>query len=662
MSRVLHHYSLALLALCALALAGGTCALDAANNPGATAQVLAPFYTGLDYDPPLSGTYTLPPLGKAADGKVLDENGNSMQLHDLFQDRVVLLSFIYSTCTDANGCPLATAVMYKLRHLVAEAPELRDRFRMVSLSFDPEYDTPEVMRLFGSSLDRTGTWRFLTTASREDLEPILDAYRQSVIQDFDEQGNPLPSFSHILRVFLIDQERRIRNIYSVAFLYPELILNDVRTVLAERDGGSGDGTRGVVATAPVPQTSVLAEPGDYKQGYESAGYRTRSKAMELRTGEPADLVRFVRTAPLGLPQVPVPPDNPITRARVDLGRQLFFDRRLSLNDTFSCAMCHVPEQGFTSNEMATAVGVEGRSVRRNAPTVYNVAYAERLFHDGREDTLEQQVWGPLLAKNEMANPSVGYVLRKIRALPEYQGRFEAAFAGRGPAMETLGMALAAYQRTLNSANSPFDRWRYGGEEPALGESARRGFDLFAGKAGCSACHLVGPEHALFTDNRMHNTGIGYRESMGIRPETHRIAVAPGVFVDVDSAIIDTVSEDAPADLGLYEITQDPADRWKYKTPSLRNVALTAPYMHNGSLGTLEQVVLFYNRGGVPNDLLDPLIRPLNLTYDEIADLVAFLGSLTGDNVDTLVADAFAAPVGDVNRADLVRVHGDGGGH
>jgi len=155
---------------------------------------------------------------------------------------------------------------------------------------------------------------------------------------------------------------------------------------------------------------------------------------------------------------------------------------------------------------------------------------------------------------------------------------------------------------------------------------------------------------------MHNTGIGFNESMGIRPATERVILAPGVFVDVDTSIIDSVGEKTPADTGLYEITQNPNDRWKYKTPSLRNVTLTAPYMHNGSLSNLEDVISFYNKGGVENTLQDPRINPLNLTDDEQEELVAFLKSLTGSNVDVLVSDAFAAPVGDLTKNDPNWVH------
>jgi cytochrome c peroxidase len=277
----------------------------------------------------------------------------------------------------------------------------------------------------------------------------------------------------------------------------------------------------------------------------------------------------------------VPADNPLTAAKVMLGRKLFFDRRLSRNDTISCAMCHVAEQGFANNELATAIGIEGRTVRRNAPTIYNSAYAELLFHDGRERRLEHQIWGPLLAGNEMGNPSIGYVLDKIRRTPDYEGLFEAAFDADGPTMENIGMALASYERTLLSANSPFDRWHFGGEEAAMTAAAKHGFELFSGKAGCVACHRIGEQHALFTDQLLHNTGIGYRQAMGRPANELEVQVSPGVFLTNDSAVVAHSAERPPNDLGRYEITQRPEDRWKYKTPSLRIVALTAPYMHDG---------------------------------------------------------------------------------
>lgn len=408
----------------------------------------------------------------------------------------------------------------------------------------------------------------------------------------------------------------------------------------------------LVVSADVINQDAIFGPGDRKEGYETESYVTNSLSVTARKGKRADLMQFVDHAPLGLPQIDVPESNPITEEKVELGRLLFYDRRLSLNDTFSCAICHIPEQGFTSNEIATAIGFEGRSVNRNSPTMYNVAYHTVLFHDGREDSLEQQVWAPLLASNEMANPSIGYVINKIKGIKEYDGLFEAAFDGKGPTMETVGDALASYQRTLNSANSRFDRWYYGKEEDALTYDEKQGFSLFMGKAKCSSCHLVTQEYAIFTDNRMHNTGHGFATSMGVGPDTTRVQLAPGVFVDVENELIDSVRQQPkPNDVGLYSVTQNPFDRWKYRTPTLRNISLTAPYMHDGAFTNLRQVMEFYNKGGIPNELLSPLIQPLNLTDEEIEQVIAFMHSLVGDNVKTLVADAFTVPIGDLRQED-----------
>ncbi|MBI5107807.1 MAG: methylamine utilization protein MauG [Rhodocyclales bacterium] len=353
-------------------------------------------------------------------------------------------------------------------------------------------------------------------------------------------------------------------------------------------------------------------------------------------------------APLGLPAVPVPPDAPLLKARIELGRNLFMDRRLSHNNTLSCGMCHVPEQGFTSNELGTAIGLEGQTIRRNSPTIYNVAYVEQLFHDGREFSLENQAWGPLLAGNEMANPSIGYVVEKVKALPEYAGRFEAAFDGRGPDVLTIGLALAAYQRTLVSAGSRFDSWRYGGTAGVLNAEEQAGFALFTGKAGCVACHHVDEQTALFADNRFHNTGIGYANSMDV-PRRHRVQLAPGKFVEIEDKALDSFEKRQP-DVGRYEVTLDPADSWAYRTPSLRNVALTGPYMHDGSLATLGDVIEFYDRGGIDNPHKDPLLKPLGLDVAQKKSLVAFLGTLTGDNVSRLVAEARAAQPGEAPPA------------
>ena len=385
-------------------------------------------------------------------------------------------------------------------------------------------------------------------------------------------------------------------------------------------------------------------PGDFRDGYEDVDYRTRSISLQSRRGQEADLLAMLQTPPLGLPVVPVPDSNPATGNKVQLGRKLFFDRRLSANNTISCAMCHIAEQGFAQNELKTPVGIEGKSVRRNAPTIYNVAYLERLFHDGREITLENQVWGPLLANNEMGNLSIGLVVERIRGLADYDDLFDRAF-GRGPDMQTIGMALANYERTLVSGDSPFDRWRFDKDETALEDSAQRGLALFVGKAGCVACHSIAQDFALFTDNGFHNTGVGYFATMRPADEEMVVMLAPGQPEHVDTDILQSTGTERSRDLGRYEVTGLPADRWRYRTPGLRNIALTAPYMHDGSLPTLRDVLLFYNQGGVPNEVLDPLIHPLDLNDAEMDDLLRFLQSLTGSNVNALVSDAFAAPIG-----------------
>ena len=195
-------------------------------------------------------------------------------------------------------------------------------------------------------------------------------------------------------------------------------------------------------------------------------------------------------------------------------------------------------------------------------------------------------------------------------------------------MALVGSALAAYQRTIASGNSAFDRWRYLGETPALAADAQRGLALFTGKAGCASCHTVGDRSALFSDNLMHNTGA----ALGKRGPVRVASRSKPSTIDFAAA----------GDRGRHEVTQNPADLYRFRTPTLRNVALTAPYMHDGSIATLTDVVRFYNEGGGANDNLDDKIKPLHLEEQEIADVVAFLNSLTGDNVETLAAEALAA--------------------
>jgi len=595
-------------------------------------EVLAPGWSELEFKPPVAGSYLLPPLGLAGDGEILDSLGNAGRLYNLMGDKLLVLSFIYSSCSEVNGCPLATHVLDRIKDRLLKTPGTGGYIRFVSLSFDPEQDTPEVMSAYGSGfISDDFDWRFLTTSGESQLDPILRSYSQSVIRDPESEDGEVGRISHILRVFLIDRNKQIRNIYSPSFLHADSVITDIQTLELESE-----------------TSRSVQGPGDYKQDYADPDYQTRAQSLQSRRGVRADLLANIENPPLGLPAVPFSANNPVTTEKINLGRLLFFDRRLSHNKTISCAMCHVPEQGFSSNEMATAVGIEGRSVRRNSPTIYNVAYLERLFHDGRESTLEQQVWGPLLARNEMGNPSIGQVIEQISAVAQYRELFESAFDGRPISMETIGMALASYERALVSANSAFDRWYYGSESKALSTRQQAGFKLFSGKAGCTSCHQLDDQYALFSDNLLHNTGIGYQRSMGEKTGYARVLVAPGEHIVIKGDSVAESSEAVISDLGLYEITENPADRWKYRTPTLRNISLTAPYMHDGSISTLSDVIEFYNNGGISNELLDPLIRPLGLSAEEAGQLLAFLDTLTGDNVDTLVSDAFTVPVGNTD--------------
>ena len=342
---------------------------------------------------------------------------------------------------------------------------------------------------------------------------------------------------------------------------------------------------------------------------------------------------------LGLPRVSAPSGQ--TAAQIELGRKLFMDRRLSRNGTMSCGMCHIPEQGFAANEMATAIGMQGRSLRRNAPTLLNVAFQRTLFHDGRSDSLESQVWDPLLAPDEMGNPTRSALVAKVSALPDYSAPFERAFPQRGATEQTIAAALASYERALIAADSPFDRWFLGGEASALSSSERAGFDLFTGKAGCSACHTVGTDSALFTDHGFHNSGVGWLHAS---TDDRRVSVplGGGEMAEVSVAEMTALFGGRTHDDGRFEVTHEPSDRWAYKTPSLRNVALTAPYMHDGSLATLSDVIEFYDRGGIDNPGKDPLLRPLHLTDAEKQQLVVFLLTLTSDQVRRLAAEARAA--------------------
>ena len=338
---------------------------------------------------------------------------------------------------------------------------------------------------------------------------------------------------------------------------------------------------------------------------------------------------------LGLPVIPEADSK-----EVALGKKLFFDRRLSANGTLSCAMCHIPEQGFAQNQLTTPVGFNGRTVKRNSPTLLNVAHREVLFFDGREFTLEVQVWSPILNGVEMGNISIGAVIDRLRHLDDYEPLFRAVFP-EGITVTTIGSALAAYERSLIAAGSPFDLWQYGNDESMVDENIKLGFVLF-NRHGCANCHTVGEKYAQFTDDDFHNTGIGFERSMkSTVRETSFIQLAETISIKSDRRLETNLN-----DLGRYEMTGNSADKWKYRTPTLRNIALTAPYMHDGSFSSLEEVIAFYMSGGIINEGLDPLMLPFTLDHEEIRQLISFLNSLSSPYVSDLITQARMTEIGD----------------
>jgi cytochrome c peroxidase len=287
---------------------------------------------------------------------------------------------------------------------------------------------------------------------------------------------------------------------------------------------------------------------------------------------------------------PEPAANKTTAERAHLGKTLFFDPRLSSSNWISCATCHNPALGW-SDGLPTGLGHGMTQLKRSTPTVLNAAYSKILMWDGRARDLEEQALGPIAAVVEM-NQDLPGLIAKLSRISGYAGLFDNAYPGEGISEKTIGKALAAFQRTLLSTESPFDRWRKG-DQRAVDASVKRGFAVFRGKANCVACH----QGFNFSDDGFHNIGL-----KTIGPEE---------------------------DLGRYAHRKVKVLRGAFKTPTLRDVALTAPYMHNGVYKTLEEVVEHYDRGGDVRDNLDPNMKPLELTEREKNDLVEFMKSLTG---------------------------------
>jgi cytochrome c peroxidase len=306
--------------------------------------------------------------------------------------------------------------------------------------------------------------------------------------------------------------------------------------------------------------------------------------------------------------------------RVSLGRRLFFDTRLSADGTISCAHCHQPQRAFTDG-LPVARGIKDQLGTRNTPSLWNVAFATSEFWDGRRLTLEQQAADPFTNSREHGLRNRDALLGLIRNDPQYRQAFERAFSLTVSkiSVETVASALAAFERTLLSGDSPFDRYLYGNDPSAMSRSAIRGLELFRGRAQCATCHTIGEKFALLTDNTFHNEGVGLTNLL---PRLSEIATR--VYNTPSDRLDQLIADDRTvAALGRFVVTKQPKDVGEFKTPSLRNVALTAPYMHDGSIATLAEAVDFevYYRGTQMN-------APLILTPQERRDLLEFLKSLT----------------------------------
>jgi len=297
--------------------------------------------------------------------------------------------------------------------------------------------------------------------------------------------------------------------------------------------------------------------------------------------------------PAGLNARPrIPEDSPLTTERVALGRSLFFDPILSENNMVACASCHQPRHGFATPD-AAAIGIRGQVGQRNAPSLLNRAYGTRFFWDGRAGSLEEQALKPIANRKELGS-SVAAVIKKLRGSAEYVEKFQQAFAEGGVKVvneKNLGKALASFERTLLLGDSPIDQFR-ASNASALSDAERQGLWLYESRGRCWRCH----RGHNFSDESFHNTGVRWKKR--------------------------------PVDLGRFDVTGQEVDVGKFKTPTLRGVSLTAPYMHDGSAKTLRDVVQFYNRGGVKNPNLDPIIQPLGLSDADVDHLVAFLEALS----------------------------------
>lgn len=375
-----------------------------------------------------------------------------------------------------------------------------------------------------------------------------------------------------------------------------------------------------IASADGKREKVMLGEASLTAGVPGSGTISLDQ-IDTWLADPKNHVVLEPELPLGLAQgagqIQGIDKNPLTRAKIELGRQLYFDPRLSLDATVACATCHDPKTGFTA-PTKTGVGIKGQVGNRNSPVSFNRILSGAQFLDGRAESLEAQAVGPIANPIEMGFTHEG-VVNRLAAIPVYARQFDALFGGL--TIDHVGQAIATFERAIVTQPAPFDyheqllpfakmdeediaddeelaakyaQAKAAAEAHPMSESATRGRDLFFGKANCTACHVG----ANFSDEKYHNLGVG-------------------------------MAVDEP-DHGRFVVSKDEKDKGAHKTPTVRNVALSAPYMHDGSQATLEEVVAWYDKGGHPNPWLSDKIKPLNLTEQERADLVEFMKALTSD--------------------------------
>ncbi len=345
--------------------------------------------------------------------------------------------------------------------------------------------------------------------------------------------------------------------------------------------------------------------------------------------------RKIEDENLGLPKLEVPANNPITKEKVELGDLLFKDLRFSTTGTVSCSTCHDPEKTFTDSPLRVSKGINDLTGTRNSPTVINAAYFKTQFWDGRSPDLEDQALHPFLNPVEMGLKDHNPILEIVRNPDEeYSKAFKKVFgvSGKKITMRHVTMAIAAFERTIIAGNSRFDRWYFKGE-PVLSKKEIKGFETYIGNGRCVSCHVIEHTTALFTDNKFHNIGVGINRVP--TPDVERISKEFfQAKYDKKEVDLKVLQDPKTSEIGRFAINRNFDDMGSFKTSTLRNIDLTAPYMHDGSLKTLEDVVEHYDRGGASSDKekithhLSGGIRPLNLTDEEKENLVAFMKTLT----------------------------------